>query len=333
MIAVFALLGTAALGWAIFGSFDDDNVITEEDPDADPQYDSVDKGGPDDDLLNGTNGNDLLIGKGGADTLEGGDGDDDLRGWSGTDLLRGGDGSDSLDGGTADDTLRGGSGEDLLNGADGDDLLKGGAQNDLLDGGEGSDTLHGQEGDDAMLGSDGDDSLFGDAGVDELVGGPGKDDLWGGDGDDFLLATDIFAREITFEDLEQMKDGATDIPGLTLDLTNETSEADTLHGEGGNDWLMFGPGDEVWAGDGEDLFTLFESQFDGSAPATIVDFNNGSDDEQIAIFYKQDTPPPVVTVQKTGDDAHVFLDGVKALIVEDESEATVLSAIALVEHA
>ena len=34
MIALIAILGTAALGWAIFGSVDEDNVITEDDPHA-----------------------------------------------------------------------------------------------------------------------------------------------------------------------------------------------------------------------------------------------------------------------------------------------------------
>jgi len=315
MIALIAILGTAALGWAIFGSVDEDNVITEDDPDPQQEYDSVEKGGDGNDLLTGTEGNDLLIGKGGDDTLEGKAGNDDLRGWSGSDVLKGDGGADSVDGGS------------------GDDLLEGGSQSDLLDGGTGDDTLYGQTGDDALLGSEGDDSLFGGNGTDELVGGTGNDDLWGGDGGDFLLATDMFSREIAFDDLERLKKGETDLPGLTLDVSNDESGADTLHGEAGNDWLVFGPGDEVWAGDGQDLFTLFETQFDGSDPATIVDFNNGSDAEQIAIFYKEGTPPPVVTVQKTGDDTHVFLDGLKALIVEDEDEATVLNAIALVEHA
>lgn len=316
MLYAAAILGTAFLGWGLFEIFSDDSSDNANPDDTTrPEFDSVEKGGDGDDMLTGTAGNDLLIGKGGNDTLEGGDGDDDLRGWAGFDSLFGGDGDDLLDGGSGQDQLKGGSGDDLM------------------DGGEGDDTLYGQSGSDAMLGSGGDDSLFGGDGDDDLVGGAGEDDLWGGDGDDFLLATDIFTRDITFEDLKSLKDGATDLPDLTLDPANDTSGADTLHGESGDDWLMFGPGDEVWAGDGEDLFTLFAEQFDGSAPATIVDFNNGSDDEQIAIFYKEGTPPPVVAAERIGDDTHVSLDGVKALIVEDEDVATVLGAIALVEHA
>lgn len=333
MLYAAAILGTAFLGWGLIELLGEDDDSAPETVVEEQEYDTVTKGDAEDNDLTGSTGNDLLIGKGGDDTLTGGDGNDDLRGWAGFDTLFGGDGMDTLDGGSADDSLRGGDGDDLLIGGTGDDHLEGGAQNDQMAGGDGTDTLFGERGDDSLLGNAGDDSLIGGNGADALAGGSGEDVLLGGDGNDVLLGTDPFAHELTFDDLAQISPDASALAGLSADVSEDTSGADTLYGEAGDDWLVFGAGDQVWGGDGEDLFTLFNDQTDGSAPASIVDFNNGSDAEQIAVIYKGGTTPPAVTAEKIGDDTHVSLDGVKALIVEDEDVSTVLAAVVLVESA
>ena len=79
------------------------------------------RGGPDQDVLVGTDGNDIIKGKGSNDRLEGGAGDDRLTGGKGKDKLVGGDGNDVVKGGKGKDTLVGGRGDDILKGGKGKD--------------------------------------------------------------------------------------------------------------------------------------------------------------------------------------------------------------------
>jgi Ca2+-binding RTX toxin-like protein len=169
--------------------------------------------------------------------------DESFRGADGNDSLNGGAGNDTLDGSWGgNDTLLGGTGNDALLGQSGNDSLSGGAGTDALSGGSGDDTLKGGDGDDngvvtvtlheqpfgiaGLDGGDGNDSVDGGAGNDLLTGGLGHDTLTGGDGNDTLM-------------------GATD--GGTA-----ATDADTLHGDAGDDVIHANDGDRVFGDAGND---------------------------------------------------------------------------------
>jgi hypothetical protein len=155
-------------------------------------------GGPEDDILRGTNGPDVLCGKGGHDVLIGRGGRDILRGGSGPDVLRPGSGPDRIVGGPGGDTLSyadgvlpvgvdlatglaTGQGHDVILGVENvvgtfsADTLLGDAEDNLFRGYRGDDTIRGRGGHDKLVGEGDDDGLFGGLGDDTLNGGPGTD--------------------------------------------------------------------------------------------------------------------------------------------------------------
>jgi uncharacterized repeat protein (TIGR01451 family) len=120
-----------------------------------PPCANVQRGGRDDDVLNGTvfgdtlfglEGSDLLRGSDGGDCLWGGDANDVLDGDGGDDALWGGDGRDRLVGGAGNDRLRGGLKRDVLVGGDGDDELLPGTGRDLVRAGFGNDVISARDG-------------------------------------------------------------------------------------------------------------------------------------------------------------------------------------------
>lgn len=142
------------------------------------------EGGPEDDVLIGTEGADRLDGGAGNDSLSGAGGNDMVHGGAGNDALEGGEGNDDLYGHIGDDSIAGGAGDDSLNGGDGADILDGGAGNDAMTGSFGDDTLSGGAGADVIMGGEGDDLIDGRDGdggpdADYLNGGLGNDSLWG----------------------------------------------------------------------------------------------------------------------------------------------------------
>lgn len=90
------------------------------------------RGGPGDDVLEGSRGRDLL---------RGGDGQDRIAGGGGPDLVEGGAGADRLHGGRDEDRVEGGSGDDRVWGDGGEDQMRGGYGNDRLNGEEGDGTF------------------------------------------------------------------------------------------------------------------------------------------------------------------------------------------------
>jgi uncharacterized repeat protein (TIGR01451 family) len=122
---------------------------------ANPPCANVQRGGRDDDVLNGTAFGDTLFGLEGSDLLRGGDAGDCLWGGGGNDVLDGdggddglwgGDGRDRLVGGAGNDRLRGGFKRDVVIGGDGDDQLLPGTGRDLVRAGFGNDVISARDG-------------------------------------------------------------------------------------------------------------------------------------------------------------------------------------------
>jgi len=223
-------------------------------------------------ILFGDEGNDFLYGARGVDGLEGGSGIDRLFGGLGDDTLCGGDGNDFVygqagndfaGGDAGNDKVFGEAGNDFLLGNDGNDSLFGGIGNDRMYGQAGNDQIFGEPGNDIGVGGDGNDKLFGGSGRDVLIGGDGFDTLFGEAHDDILVAgstiydeDDEALQAILAEwtstnsyttRVNNIRNGGGQNGILTLDDTTVIDDAlqDTLWGNGGLDWFLFGDGDKL----------------------------------------------------------------------------------------
>jgi uncharacterized repeat protein (TIGR01451 family) len=223
-------------------------------------------------ILFGDAGNDYLYGAKGADGLEGGSGTDRLFGGSGNDTLCGGDGNDFVYGQQGNDFAGGDAGNDKVFGEGGNDFLLGNDGNDHLFGGIGNDRMYGQAGNDQVfgeagsdigVGGDGNDKLFGGSGRDVLIGGDGLDTLFGEAHDDILVAgptlhdeDDEALQAILAEwtssnsyttRVNNIRSGGGQNGVFTLDDTTVIDDGvkDTLWGNSGLDWFLFGDGDKL----------------------------------------------------------------------------------------
>jgi hypothetical protein len=210
-------------------------------------------GGPDSDVLVGTDAPDVICGEGGDDTIRGLGAEDHLYGDPGDDvvyatgageIVQGGDGNDRLIGTSARNTLEGGPGHDRLTGRAGADWLSGGPGRDTILGGAGRDTVFGEFGADTVVAGDGndvvragkgDDDVSGGLGNDWLFGGDAKDRLRGGPGQDVLSGERLHGgggndRLIGTSGRNMLEGGAGD---------------DRLIGWAGADWLSGGPGNDL----------------------------------------------------------------------------------------
>lgn len=138
-------------------------------------------------------------------------------------------------GGQGDDRLFGDSGHDRLEGNDGNDFLDGGSDNDLLIGGEG-------------------------AGDDILTGGAGEfDRLFGGAGNDRYVITDNWYADVIMESGGGDAD-LLDLSGVTSNLHASITPSGITIQAGAN--ILFSTLssiEKIWAGDGDDAFTLSAS--------------------------------------------------------------------------
>ena len=222
----------------------------------------------------GNAANNHFIGQGGGDYFNGGDGDDILDGGRDGDILYGEGGNDTIIGGAGQDYLDGGEGIDTVvysgsNAGVTIDLANGTANGGDADGpvqivGRGTairhDILVGFENavgsfyDDHIIGTDGENELSGGNGDDVLTGGLGADILDGGAGDDTADYSD--ATQGVNVDLRQGGgEGDTYISIENVsgsgydDHLRLTNAGGTLIGQGGNDDLRGGRGDDILLGD------------------------------------------------------------------------------------
>jgi len=216
-----------------------------------------------DDYLYGAKGTDGLDGGNGADRLFGGLNDDTLCGGNGNDFVYGQAGNDLAGGDAGNDKVYGERGDDFLLGNDGNDKLVGGIGNDRIFGQAGNDQLFGEPGNDIVVGGDGNDKLFGDGGRDVLIGGDGADLLFGEGLDDILVAgstiydeDDEALQAILAEwtsansystRVNNLRNGGGANGAFVLDDTTVIDDGvkDSLFGDGGLDWFLFGSGDKL----------------------------------------------------------------------------------------
>jgi Ca2+-binding RTX toxin-like protein len=160
----------------------------------------------------------------------------DIDGTPGDDGLIGTSGDDTINGFAGNDVERGRSGSDTLNGGDDHDFLVGGDGNDTLNGGTGDDYLRGGEGDDAINGGDG----FDRAAFTVLVNDPsiGETGVQTGATVDLNI---VGVAQNTGHGMDTLT-GIENVSG--------TAYADTLTGDGNNNWIWGEGGDDTLSGGG-----------------------------------------------------------------------------------
>jgi ligand-binding sensor domain-containing protein/Ca2+-binding RTX toxin-like protein len=257
-------------------------------------------------------------------TLPGGDAIEGAEGGSQNDTLFGNAAwRNYLDGGPGDDTLVGRAGWDDLVGGPGDDWLLPGSGDPLnvsnLDGGPGNDIV---------LGGSVNDALHGGEGRDLLVGRGGADAIFGGDDDDILVAgttsyvdedTDVadtqalasLMAEWTRQDVgydervDHLLHGTGANAPYRLDASTlfDDAVADTLQGEGGQDWFLVSSDDQTpdWTSwdSAPEIKTVL---YDHTAPMAQADVTNVIANRRathsLAVYYSDDT-----AVELTGIDS------------------------------
>jgi len=247
-----------------------------------------------------------------ADILTGDEEDNSIWGNDGVDVIKGGTGDDWLNGGDGGDTIEGGAGDDVANyyesaagvtvdlgGAkDADGYVTGHTGGDAagdkllsieeIYGSIHADTLTGDGGENRIWGDDGDDVIKGGGGDDWLNGGDGGDTIEGGGGADVANYYES-AAGVTV-DLGVAKDADGYVTGHTggdaagdrlkgIEDIYGSTYADTLTGDGGENWIWGDDGDDVitggddddrlYGGEGRNIFTG-GSGYDNFALTNIV---------------------------------------------------------------
>jgi Ca2+-binding RTX toxin-like protein len=294
-------------------------------------HDDVLSGDGGDNVLAGDQGNDQLRGGVGNDTLYG-DGrvlaDTHGTGGSGPittypdvalidpllvdgdDVLEGGDGDDSLWGGGGNDTASyaGSSGGQFVSltsgfssGAAGEDDLHsienviGSAYEDQLLGNSGANLLSGGGGHDYIRGIAGNDTLAGGSGDDYLGGGFGDDVLDGGAGFDrvafFHDAVGGVTVDLNIQGVSQNTGQGMDTL-IDIEHASGTTFADTLTGNGADNWLWGEGGDDVInAGGGDDLVEV--------GPGNVT-AEGGAGNDTFSVWDNGNPSSPGVTLLVTG---------------------------------
>ncbi|MEZ5843276.1 MAG: hypothetical protein R3D27_06020 [Hyphomicrobiaceae bacterium] len=237
----------------------------------------------------------IIDGRGGADLMLGGAGNDVFKANSG-DSVDGGGGNDIV---TLEDTASTGftnftvlTGVETVYGAGSDDTIDASAATSRV-------VIYSSVGSDNVTGGTGNDILWGGADADTLDGGAGDDALYfttgdtliGGEGSDYAVAEDQSGASIVLgagNGLEQVLgnigDDTIDASAMTVRVTLDgrigddhliggsgddfiygRTGADTLDGGAGNDALIFGSGDVLIGGEGNDYAAV-----EGNAAAVVV---------------------------------------------------------------
>jgi Ca2+-binding RTX toxin-like protein len=213
------------------------------------------------------------------------DGDDILEGGLGDDVLWGGGGSDTASyahaAGAVNVSLSTTSGSS--SGADGHDILH---DIENITGSGFDDTLLGNAGVNALSGGDGHDYLRGGGGNDSLSGGNGDDYLDGGTGDDLIDGGAGIDRaafhtspvgvhvDLNIQGVAQDTGAGMDTL-ISIENLSGTVYADTLTGNGGDNWIWGeGGNDVIAAGAGNDLVevTAGNATADGGTGVDTISF-------------------------------------------------------------
>ncbi|MFA0810686.1 hypothetical protein [Microbulbifer epialgicus] len=234
------------------------------------------------DNLYGNAGDDIFVLSGedtGSNRIDGGEGFDTLLAGSSDDtitllIFSGSATVERIDGGAGVNQLQGTSANNtldfrgieliniaLINGAAGHDVIYGSDNADLIEGGLGSDTLYGEAGDDVFRITEG------DTGSDSYRGGEGRDTLLGTESDDTFIFS-VFAGDASVEVIDgqggtdkilgtnannTLDFSATELVGIAQidgaagnDSIYGTTQADTIIGGQGSDYLSGGDGDDTF---------------------------------------------------------------------------------------
>ena len=220
-----------------------------------------------DDFIHGGAGNDYInAGPGVLDTSHGGDGDDEVHGGDGVDEVFGDDGNDRLYGDGDTDLILGGDGSDFMDGGDSVDEMFGGNGNDWMRGGVGDDNINGGSGNDLMEGGLGPTANDGDRLNGDTAPGALPVIEYNGDGTEGDM--DIASYEnVSFSIVASLQDANANgtssnlldtyalVEGLVGSAQDDTltgADADGTAGNGVNNYLIGGGGNDILAGLGDD---------------------------------------------------------------------------------
>lgn len=228
------------------------------------------------------------------DEINGNDANNNLYGGAGNDVLAGRAGDDFLEGGAGADRLYGGTGFNMASyqssaaavsvnlathaatggDAQGDQL----SQITDLEGSDFNDTLTGDSTGNWLYGNGGADRLSGGDGGDVLIGGAGADWLDGGSG--FDSASYEASLKGVYVNLSSGSGAYGDATGDRLTSISDvfgSDFADTVRGEGGENWLYGGAGADILMGEGGD------DRLTGGAGADTL-YGGGGGDFDVASY-------------------------------------------------
>ena len=210
-------------------------------------------------------------------------------------------------------------------------------------------------GDDVITGSGADDFIFGQEGDDIISGGLGNDALYGGTGDDILFGDEDKLSEIRSvlgisegsdapDIIEAIKGAANNEDALTQLIEAVKDEGnggddqlfggsgdDLLFGMGGNDYLSGGEGEDfLFGGSGNDIIVYDENDYlvdGGSGIDFMVSEKNLSLEKLLTESGRNDQSGPIV------NDVEVLITGEKALDLTNINQLAEKYGITLGENA
>jgi len=238
--------------------------------------------------------------------------------------------ADEIEGTRFDDRIFAGGQADTVLGKDGDDQIFGAFWGDVIFGGNGDDDLNGEAGRDALFGGGGEDLILGGLADDILQGDGGQDTLLGGDGDDILDGTSALSRDLTLDEVRDLRDNGVLPDDVTVSTDDKTF--DDLSGEDGDDTLFLGDRDEASGGEGADTFVINDDglQRGPTVGAYIEDFRPGVDTLQVLTA---EGGAPVLTIEEDAGGMTQLLSNGKVIasLFDVRASAISLADIEIVE--
>jgi beta-glucanase (GH16 family) len=263
-------------------------------------------------VLRGLGGDDILDGRGGSDRMAGGKGDDTyfVRSHGDRVVELAGQGRDTVHA-TVDYSL-GATVEALVleggavrgHGNNGANAITGNNASNYLSGGGGADTLLGNGGNDLLVGGSGADTMRGGAGNDSYSVDNRGDKVGESAGAGFDTVNSSISYTLTqnVERLTLVGNGHVNGTGNSLD--------NNILGNGGNNVLKGGAGDDIFNGNGGHDFVFGGSGsdtfvFNGEGTMKVADFGMGGETDRLVINQQADD----CRIYESGGATHVQLAG------------------------